>query len=120
MLTKSWVRNGLRNMDWLKRKGTTGKVEPCTKFLEEESFSFQSDISKFVSELDTPLDLVFNIDQSLLFYISPYKYKFDLKDSNTVPIKGADDKRQITAIFMVSALGSLLTFQLIYNGKTKR
>ena len=42
-------------MDWVQRKETTGKVEPCTKFLKEEKFSFECAISKFVSENDIPL-----------------------------------------------------------------
>ena len=41
----------VKYMDWAKRKGTTGKVVPCAKFLEEEKFSFQRAISKFVSLL---------------------------------------------------------------------
>ena len=37
----------------------------------------------------------------------------------TVPIKGVDDKRQITVTFTVSASGVFLPIQLIYQGKTK-
>ena len=33
-LTEGWTRNVLKGMDWVKRKGTTGKVEPYPKFLE--------------------------------------------------------------------------------------
>ena len=40
--TGGWARNVLKNMDWVKIKGTTGKVEPCAKFLEEEkNFRFK-------------------------------------------------------------------------------
>ena len=38
-LTGSWAPNILKNMDWVNKKRTTGKVEPCVKFLEEEKFS---------------------------------------------------------------------------------
>ena len=107
-------------MDWVKRKGTTEEVEPCAKFLEAEKCSFERAISKFVSEHDIPLDLVFNLDQTPLSYVSPGKYTFDLEGSTTVPIKGVDSKRQITATLTVSTSGSLLPIQLIYNGKTKR
>ena len=82
-------------MDWVKRKGTTGKVEPCSKFLEEEKFTFQCAIAKAVSDHDTPMELVLNLDQTPLSYVSPGKYKFDLKGSKTVPIKSVDDKRQL-------------------------
>ena len=48
-LTEGWAQNVLKGIDWVKRKGTTEKVEPCPKFLEEEKFTFQRAISKFVS-----------------------------------------------------------------------
>ena len=54
-------------MDWVKSKGTTGKAEPVAKkSLEEEKFSFQRVISKFVSEHNIPLVLVLNLDQTPL------------------------------------------------------
>ena len=73
-----------------------------------------------VSNYDIPVELVFNLDQTPLFYVSHGKYIFDLKGSKTVPIKGVDDKRQITATFTVTASGSFLPIHLIYSGKTKR
>ena len=79
-LTEGWAWNVLKGMDWLKRKGTTGKVEPCPKFLEEEKFTFQRAISKFVYD-DTPLELVLNLFQTSLFYVYHRKYIFDLTGS---------------------------------------
>ena len=38
----------------------------------------------------------------------------------TVPTKGIDDKRQITATFGISMLGEFLPIQVIYENKTKR
>ena len=38
----------------------------------------------------------------------------------TVPIKGIDDKRKITATFTISMSGKFLTIQVIYEGNTKR
>ena len=38
----------------------------------------------------------------------------------TVPIKGTDDKRQITATFAISMPGEFLPTQVIYEGKTKK
>ena len=37
-LTKGWARSLLKSMDRVKRERTIGKVEPCSKFLEEEKF----------------------------------------------------------------------------------
>ena len=90
------------------------------KVLEEEKFSFQRTISKFVLEHDILLDLVLNLDQTPLSYVSSGKYAFDLKGSTTFSIKDVGNKRQITAAFTVSVSGFFLPIQLIYNDKTKR
>jgi len=118
-LTDDWTRHLLKSMEWVKRKGTTGKVELSEKFLDEEKFSYQREISKVVLEHDIPLDLVLNLDQTPLSYVSPGKYTFCLKGSTTVPINGVDDKRQIRATFTVSATGAFLPIQLIYQGRQK-
>ena len=118
-LTEDWARHLLKSMGWVKRKGTTGKVEPSEKFLQEQKFSYQREISRIILNDDIPSDLVLNLDQTPLSYVSPGKYTFYLKGTTTVPIKGVDDKRQITATFTVSASGVFLPIQLIYQGKTK-
>ena len=118
-ITKGWAPNVLKIMNWVKRKGRTGKVEHCAKFLEEEKFSFQLAISTFDSESDIPLDFVVNLDQTPVSYVSLGKCTFDLKGPIKVPIKRVGDKRQITATFTVSASDSLFPIQLIYNDKTK-
>ena len=56
----------------------------------------------------SPLEFVLNLDQTTLSYSNFKKYTFDLKGSKTVPIKGVEDKRQITATFIVTASGSFL------------
>ena len=86
-------------MNWSKRKGTTGKIEPSPQFLAEEKFTFQRVISS---------------------YASPGQYIFSFKGSKIVPIKGVDDKRQITATFAVSLTQIFLRIQLIYTGTTPR
>ena len=60
-LTEGWARKVLKSMGWVKRKGTTGKVEPCSKFLEEEKFTFQRAIAKAVSDHEIPIELVLNL-----------------------------------------------------------
>ena len=63
------AQNVLKSIDWVKRKGTTGKVETCPKFLEEEKLTFQRAISRFISDHDIPLELVLNLDQTPLSYV---------------------------------------------------
>ena len=103
----------------MKRKGTTGKVEPSIKFLNEEKLTFQMGIVRLIIKHDIPSKMVLNIDQTPLAYVSPGKFTFAQKGSTTVPIKGVDGTRQITATFGCSAVGDFLPLQLIYAGKTR-
>ena len=119
-LTENWARGVLKNMNWVKRKGTTGKVEPSKQLLAEEKLTFQKNISKVVYEHDIPSELIINLDQTPLSYVSPGKQTFNSKDAKNLPVKGIDNKRQITATFAVSAEGDFLPMQLIYAGETKR
>ena len=78
-LTDDWALHLLKSIAWVKRKGTTGKVEPSENFLQEEKFSYQREISRVVLKHDIPFDLVLNLYQTPLLYISPCKYAFCLK-----------------------------------------
>ena len=69
---------------------------------------------------DVPSALALNLDQTALPHVSPGKYTVSRKGSKNVLIKGLDDKRQITATFVVSATCSFLHFQLICQDKLKR
>ena len=119
-LTENWVRGVIRSMNWTKRKGTTAKIEPSKQFLLEEKLTFQKKISGVIFEHDISKELIINLDQTPLSYVSPGKYTFDIKGVKTIPIKGIDDKRQITATFAISMSGEFLPIQVIYEGKTKR
>ena len=79
-------------MNWTKRKGTTGKIDSSKQFLLEEKLTFQKKISAVIFEHDIPEELIINLDQTPLSYLSPGKYTFDVKGGKTVPIKGIDDK----------------------------
>ena len=87
-LTEDWARYVLKSMEWVKRRGTTGKTEPSEGFLAEEKFTFQRAISTAVLENDIPRDLIINLDQTPFGYVSPGKYKFYMQGSQNVPIKG--------------------------------
>ena len=120
VLTEGWARNVLKSMAWSKRKGTTGKIEPSEQFLLEEKLTFQRQISTVINDHDIPKDLIVNLDQTPLSYVCPGKYTFNPKGAKTVPIKGIDNKRQISATFVISMTGEFLPIQLTYEGKTKR
>ena len=69
---------------------------------------------------DFPNELLVNLDQAPLFYISSGKYTFDVKGVKTVPIKAIDGKCRITATFAISMSGKFFHIQVIYEGKTTR
>ena len=89
-------------MNWVKRKGTTGKIEPFQQSFLEEKLTFQKKISGAIFYHDIPKELIVNLDQTPLSYVSPGKYNFDVKGVKIVPNKGIDNKRQITAAFPIS------------------
>ena len=107
-LTDNWARGVFRSMDWVKREGTAGKVEPFAQILAEEKLTFQRAILTVVYNHDIPADLVINLDQTPLSCVSPGKYTFNFKGAKNVPIKGVDEKRQTTTTFAISATGEFL------------
>ena len=119
-LTEGCAIAVLKSMEWSKRRGTTGKIEPSKQILIEEKLTFQRRIASIIEEHDIPKELIQNLDQTPLSYVSPGKYTFNPKGAKIVPIKGTDDKRQITATFIVSTTGTFLPIQLIDEGKMAR
>ena len=45
-LTDDWAPHLLKSLEWVKRKGTAGKVEPPEKSLQEEKLSDQREYFK--------------------------------------------------------------------------
>ena len=81
-----------------KRKGNTGKIYPSPHFVAKEKFTFQRNISALVSQHDIHLYLTINIDQNPV--ICQFReIHFQLQGAKKIPIKGLDDKRQITVTF---------------------
>ena len=111
VLTDKWVRGVLEKNTWSKHKGTTGKVDPSHQFLAKEKFTFQRNISGLVPGQDIPPSLIINIDQTPLLNVNTGKYRFSFKGAKNIPIKGVDDKHQITATFGVSYTREILPIQ---------
>ena len=95
------------------------QIELSQQFRLEERLTFQKKTSGAIFYYHIPKELIVNLDQTPLSYVSPSKYTFSVKSVKTVPIKGIDDKRQITATFAISMSGEFLPIQVIYDGKTK-
>ena len=78
-LTEGWAKRVLYSMNWVKRKATTGKVEPSPQFVAEEKFTFQREIASAVYNNDIPKELIINLDQTPLSYVSPGKFHLKLQ-----------------------------------------
>ena len=74
-LTQGWARSVLKSMEWSKRKCTTGKIEPGEQFLLKEKD--KRCISLIIEKHEIPKELILNLDQILLSYVSPGKYTFN-------------------------------------------
>ena len=84
------------------------------KILLEEKLTFQKKISGAIFYHDIPKELIVNLDKITLPYVSPGKYTFDVKGVKTVPMKGINDKREISATFAISMSGEFLPIQVIF------
>ena len=78
-LTENWIREVLKFMNWVKIKDTTGKIEPFRQLLLEEKLTFRKKISGAIFYHDIPKELIVNLNQTPLSYVSPGKYIFDVK-----------------------------------------
>ena len=69
---------------------------------------------------EIPSSLIINWDQTAIKYIPVSTWTMADEGSKRVEIVGADDKRQITAVFAITPSGDFLAPQLIYQGTTSK
>ena len=62
---------------------------------------------------EIPSDLIINWDQAAIKYVPVSNWTMADEGSQQVEVVGADDKRQITAVFGITLLGDFLPPQLI-------
>ena len=120
VLADKWARGVLEKLTWSKHKVPSGKVDPSPQFLTEEEYTFQRKHISIRFGTRYPLSFIINIDQTPLSDVNTGKYMFSFKGLKNIPKKGVDDKRQITATFVVNCNGEFLLHQLIYAGKSER
>ena len=70
-LTEDCAGGVLKFANLVRRKGTTGKIEPSQQFLLEGKLSFQKKIHDTTFYHDIPKELIVNLDQTPLSYVSP-------------------------------------------------
>ena len=108
--SSSWAKSLFICMGYVQRRNTSSKVEIPEKARKEIEYQFHYDI---VSKGEK-----YNIPQTPSYLVPCKKFTMAEKGSNNVTIHGCNDKRTITATFVITISGEFLPMQLIYGGKT--
>ena len=103
--------------DELHKKKSLYKGTHPTDDLEEVKKTFLTEILEFN---DIPPELIFNWDQTGINLVPTALWTMDKKGKKRIEIAGYQDKQQIIAVMCESLVGELLSFQLVYAGKTDR
>ena len=118
-ISRGWVRSLFTRMHYVKRKGSNAGKIIVKRFKEVEEV-FMADIRAEVLMNDIHPQLIFNWDQTPLYYVPTGEWTMNKAKEKIIPIASSDDKRQITAVLAVTLTGEFLPPQLIYQGKTNR
>lgn len=117
--TRGWIQSIYRRCNFSRRAGTTTRPPVPRGLYEECKLSFLTDIDKCIRKHKIPPELVLNADQTpSQTHVSVGRMTMAEKNSQSVPIKGLTDKRNITLTFVISLAGEFLPMQVIYRGKT--
>ena len=116
--SSSWAKSLFMRMHYARRKNTPSKVEIPDKARKEIEYQFHFDIVSKVEKYNIPDALIINLDQTPSYLVPCKKFTMAPKGSTNVAIHGCDDKRPITATFVITLAGEFLSIQLIYGGKT--
>ena len=108
--------------EWVTKKYVTitGKLNLPEAVRKEIEVSFLYEIASRVKKHKIPPSLVINLDQTPTKLVPGSKSTQALIGSMSVPLKGATDKRAITATFSISLEGDFLPIKLIHGGKTSK
>ena len=107
-------------MGFVRRRGTTAKLEIPDGAFKEAQLLFTHDIVSKVDKYNIPDSLIINIDQTPTKYVPVSRSTLAKKNSKAVAIKGSSDKSSITATFSITFSGKFLPMQLIYERKTTK
>ena len=109
----------LCRLGFVKRRGSTAAKITVTNF-EELKDQYLLDVKAVVQIEEIPQELIINWDQTGIKYVPVDTWTMEKEGSKRVQVIGADDKRQITAVFAGTVAGEFLPPQLIYQGTTTR
>ena len=116
----SWAQSLFRRMGFVRRKGTTAKLEIPDDAFKEAQLLLTHDIVSKVDKYNISDSLIINIDQTPTKYVPISRSTLAKKNSKAVAIKGSSDKRSISVTFSITFSGTFLPMQLIYGGKTRK
>ena len=116
--SSSWAKSLFIRMGYVQRRNTSSKVEIPDKARKEIEYQFHYDIVSKIEKHKIPDSLIMNLDQTPSYLVPCKKFTMAKKGSSNVTIHGCDDKRTITATFVITLSGEFLPIQLIYGGKT--
>ena len=117
--TRGWIQSIYKRCNFSRRAGTTSKPPVPRGLYEECKLSFLVDIKNCVKQYSVPPELILNANQTSSSYVSVGRMTMAQTNSQSVPIIGLADKRNITLTFVISMSGEFLPLQIIYQGKTK-
>ena len=117
MLNRFWAYSLLKRMKFVKRKVTTAKSKHVVAEFEHLKEEFLQDVVTTVEMEEIPPELILNWDQTGLKIVPSNTWTMEEQGSKRVDVAGANDKRQITAVFCGSLVGDFLPVQVIYQGK---
>ena len=116
-LGKKWAESFLQRRGFVKRKATKAARKLPPDFSELKA-AYLRRIQDEVTAHDIPRDLLINWDQTGSKLVPVSQWTMAQEGSKQVPVVGKEDKREITVLLAVTASGTLLPPQLIYQGKT--
>ena len=116
--SSSWAKSLFISMGYVQRRNTSSKLEITEKTRKEIEYQFHYDIVSKVEKYNIADSLIMNLDQTPSYLVPCKKFTMAKKGSNNVTIHGCNDKRTITATFVITLSGEFLLMQLIYGGKT--
>ena len=119
-LNRFWAYSLLKRMNFVKRKVTTAKSRYAVTEFERLKEEFLQDVVTTVEMEEIPSELILNWDQTGIKIVPSNTWTMEEQGSKRVDVAGANDKRQITAVFCGSLVGDFLPVQIIYQGKTPR
>ena len=109
-----------RRIGFVRRRGTTAKLEIPDGTFKEAQLLFTHDIVSKVEKYNISHSLIINIDQTPIKYVPVSRSSLAKKNSKAVTFKGSSDKKSITATFSITFSGMFLPMQLIYGGKATK